>query len=149
MKKLPPFELDIAVSLSAWVELMKAFTKIRSRELDLIEANGLTIGQFGVLELLHHRGPQSVGAATKLAMSTPGNMTVVVKNLAKRGLITTRKDDRDKRTVILTITDTGTDLIARMFPEHARRIDSYMGGLDRDEQQTLRQLLRKLHKALK
>ena len=71
MKKLAHFEEHIGLSLSTWVEIMSAFTKIRALELELIEANGLTIGQFGVLELLYHRGSQSIGAATKLAMSTP------------------------------------------------------------------------------
>jgi MarR family 2-MHQ and catechol resistance regulon transcriptional repressor len=66
MKKLPHFEDETALSLSTWVEIMKSFNKIRSLELSLIEANGLTIGQFGLLELLYHRGEQSIGAASNV-----------------------------------------------------------------------------------
>lgn len=149
MKKLPEFDGHIGLSLSTWVEIMRAFTKIRALELELIEANGLTIGQFGVLELLYHRGAQSIGAATKLAMSTPGNMTVVVKNLLKMGLITSEKSPEDKRSATIAITEAGSELIAGLFPEHSRRIDSFLSGLSREEKEVVRALLRKLNKSLK
>lgn len=149
MKKLPHFEEHIGLSLSTWVEIMRAFTKIRALELELIEANGLTIGQFGVLELLYHRGSQSIGAATKLAMSTPGNMTVVVKNLVKQGLITSEKSAEDKRSATISITEAGIALIGSIFPEHSKRIDQFLSGLSREEKEVVRALLRKLNKSLK
>lgn len=149
MKKLPEFEDDVALSLSTWVEIMKAFNKIRSLELSFIEQNGLTIGQFALLELLHHRGPQTIGAATKLAMSSPGNMTVVVKNLIKSELITSEKHDSDKRSAVLSITKKGNELVSSMFPEHSKRIDSFLSGLTQEEKEVVRALLRKLNKSLR
>lgn len=149
MKKLPHFEEHIGLSLSTWVEIMRAFTKIRALELELIEANGLTIGQFGVLELLYHRGSQSIGAATKLVMSTPGNMTVVVRNLVKQGLITSEKSAEDKRSATISITEAGSTLIGSIFPEHSKRIDQFLSGLSREEKEVVRALLRKLNKSLK
>jgi MarR family transcriptional regulator, 2-MHQ and catechol-resistance regulon repressor len=149
MKRLPKFDDDIALSLSTWVEIMKAFNKIRALEMELIEANGLTIGQFSLLELLHHRGSQTIGAATKLAMSSPGNMTVVVKNLLKSGMITSEKHEDDKRSAVLSITQKGSELIASMFPEHSKRIDSFLAALSMEEKEVVRALLRKLNKSLR
>lgn len=149
MKKLPEFENETALALSTWVEIMKAFNRIRSLELSLIEVHGLTIAQFSLLELLYHRGEQSIGAATKLAMSTPGNMTVVVKNLLKRGLITAHKNPSDKRSSNLQITDEGRSLMESLFPEHAHRITGFLSGLNGDEQEETRSLLRKLNKSLR
>ena len=149
MKKLPEFENETALALSTWVELMKAFNRIRSLELTLIETHGLTIGQFALLELLYHRGEQSIGAATKLSMSTPGNMTVVVKNLLKRGLITTRKNPSDKRSSTLQITGEGKSIMDSLFPEHSQRIKGFMSGLTSEEQEEVRVLLRKLNKSLR
>jgi len=149
MKKLPHFEDETALSLSTWVEIMKSFNKIRSLELSLIEANGLTIGQFGLLELLYHRGEQSIGAATKLAMSSPGNMTVVVKNLVKLGLISAEKSESDKRSAVLCITQKGSELISSIFPEHSKRIEGFLSGLSTEEKEVVRALLRKLNKSLK
>ncbi|MDD2829580.1 MAG: MarR family transcriptional regulator [Sulfuricurvum sp.] len=149
MKKLPDYEHTITTALSTWVEMMKAFNRIRSLELTLIEENGLTIGQFSLLELLYHRGEQSIGAATVLAMSTPGNMTVVVKNLSKRGLIMSHKNPNDKRSSILKITDEGKRIMESLFPEHSRRIQTFMSGLSTDEQNETQKLLRKLNKSLR
>lgn len=149
MKKLPPFDTDIALALSTWVEIMKAFNAIRSLELELIEANGLTIGQFALLELLYHRGEQSIGAATKLTMSTPGNMTVVVRNLAKSGLITTHKNPVDKRSSTLRISNEGKTIMDSLFPEHSQRIKVFLSGLSVQEQESVKELLRKLNKALR
>lgn len=149
MKKLPDFENETALALSTWVEMMKAFNRIRSLELSLIEANGLTIGQFALLELLYHRGEQSIGAATKLSMSTPGNMTVVVKNLVKRGLITTHKNPSDKRSSTLSITEEGKSIMSSLFPEHSQRIKSFLSGLSSEEQKETKTLLRKLNKSLR
>ena len=149
MKNLPTFEPSIALSLSVWVELMKAFSKVRTREMEWIEAHDLTIGQFGVLELLYHRGEQTIGAVTKLTMSTPGNTTVVIKNLSKRGLIITKKKEGDRRTTLVAITAEGEALIAKIFPQHAQNIEHFFKGLSHDEQQNLRSLLRVLNKSLK
>ena len=149
MKKLPHFDEEVALSLSTWVEIMRAFTKIRNLENEFIEANGLTIGQFGLLELLYHRGAQSVGAATKLAMSTPGNMTVVIKNLVKQELITAEKSETDKRSATLVITQKGSELISAIFPEHSKRINGFFSGLSTEEKEVVRALLRKLNKSLK
>lgn len=128
---------------------MRAFTKIRNLEMEPIEANGLTIGQFGLLELLYHRGAQSVGAATKLAMSTPGNMTVVIKNLVKQEFITAEKSETDKRSATLAITQKGSELISSIFPEHSKRINGFFSGLSTEEKEVVRALLRKLNKSLK
>lgn len=149
MKRLPEFEDDIALSLSTWVEIMKAFNKIRTLEMELIEANNLTIGQFALLELLYHRGSQTIGTATKLAMSSPGNMTVVVKNLLKSGMIVSEKSDSDKRSAVLSITPKGSELIASIFPEHSKRINSFLSALSEEEKEVVRALLRKLNKSLR
>jgi MarR family 2-MHQ and catechol resistance regulon transcriptional repressor len=52
----------------------------------------------------------------------------------------------DKRFVLATITPAGRKLIARIFPEHSRRIAEVMGRLSAAEQQHLGDLCRKLGK---
>ena len=82
-------------SMQTWIQILRAFQKIRSKELKYINESGLTMNQFEVLEVLYHRGDLSVGAITKLIMSTPGNVTVVVKNLTRDGLVATEPSAED------------------------------------------------------
>ena len=74
-------------------------------------------------------------------------MTVVIKNLTKNGLVTTKKDPRDKRATRVALTQKGVDLIGGMFEHHANQITGYLSPLDAQEQEQLTILLRKLEKA--
>ncbi|MBN2815163.1 MAG: MarR family transcriptional regulator [Campylobacterales bacterium] len=133
--------------MQTWIQLLRAFNKIRSKELVYINSFNLTINQFQVLEVLYHRGDLSVGAITKLTMGTPGNVTVVVKNLKRDGLINAISDPKDKRSSILSITQSGKEIIEKLFPTHATNFAEYFSALDDEEVETLFKLLRKLHKS--
>ncbi|MCW8837218.1 MAG: MarR family transcriptional regulator [Thiovulaceae bacterium] len=134
-------------SMSTWIQLIKTFKKILAKESAYIKSHDLTMNQFEVLEVLYHRGDLSVGAITKLTLGTPGNVTVVIKNLIRDGLITSIPDAKDKRTYIITITKKGIDIMDKLFPNHAKNFEDYFKVLDKDETETLFTLLRKLHKS--
>ena len=80
-------------------------------------------------------------------MSTPGNITVVVRNLKRDGWITALADPEDKRASILTITQKGRDKMKSLFPQHAKNLHDYMDVLDDKELDTLYTLLKKVYKA--
>lgn len=107
----------------------------------------LTFNQFKVLEVLYHRGDLNIGAITKLTMSTPGNITVVVRNLKRDGWITAIKDPDDSRASILTITQKGINVIEKLFPNHAKNIDKFLDVLSDNELDTLYELLNKVYKS--
>ena len=146
-RNIPSYGERNDLAMFAWVRLFRSHQKIRTKETRWMEELGLTMQQFTLLELLYHRGSQSVGAATKLLMSTPGNMTVVVKNLEKKGLITVTADPADKRTRNLEISPDGAALIGGLFPEHAEQLAGCFLALDDEELRTLSTLLRKLEKS--
>lgn len=135
-------------SMKTWIQLLRAYNKIRANETAFITSFGITMNQFEVLEVLYHRGDMNIGTITKLIMSTPGNVTVVVRNLKRDGYISSFPDPKDKRASILSITDKGKEVIARLFPTHAKNFESYFEVLSEEETDTLFTLLRKLHKSL-
>ncbi|PLX69352.1 MAG: MarR family transcriptional regulator [Denitrovibrio sp.] len=133
-------------AMRSWIDLVRVFTAIRAKEKTYIESNELTVQQFGVLEALYHLGDLTVGELTKLVLSTPGNMTVVISNLNEKGRIVLEKDSKDKRVTNVRITDDGKNIIKDMFQKHADNHAGYFSCLDEDEQNTLQELLRKLYK---
>ena len=135
-------------SMKTWIQLSRAYNKIRASEIAYITSFGITMNQFEVLEVLYHRGDLNIGTITKLIMSTPGNVTVVIRNLKRDGYITSLPDPTDKRASILSITDKGKDLIEKLFPIHAKNFEGYFDALSDEETNTLFTLLRKLHKSL-
>ena len=135
-------------SMQTWIQLFRAFNKIRAKESSYIQSFDITMNQFQVLEVLYHRGDMSIGSITKLTMSTSGNITVVVKNLKRDGYLETTPDNKDKRTSIVSISQKGKELIEKLFPNHAKNFEEYFKVLDNEETDTLFKILRKLHKSL-
>ncbi len=133
--------------MSTWMQLFRAFNKIRAKESQYIQSFDLTMNQFQVLEVLYHRGDLSIGAITKLTMGTHGNTTVVVRNLKRDGFVNSVPDERDKRSSILSITAKGEEVIEALFPNHAENFKGYFEALDDEEIDTLFNLLRKLQKS--
>lgn len=133
-------------SMQTWIQLVRAYNKIKTKETSYIQTFDLTMNQFQVLEVLYHRGNLTIGAITKLTSSTPGNITVVVRNLKRDGYIVSISDPADKRSSILSISKKGSDVIEKLFPNHAKNLEEYFKVLDKDEMEILFTLLRKLHK---
>jgi MarR family 2-MHQ and catechol resistance regulon transcriptional repressor len=75
-----------------------------------------------------------------------GNITLVIDNLEKQGLVIRQRDTQDRRMVIVSLTAAGQELIQKVFPEHLKVIVAEMNTLTAAEQQTLGDLCRKLGK---
>jgi MarR family 2-MHQ and catechol resistance regulon transcriptional repressor len=136
-----------ALSMKTWMQVFRTYNKIRAKELVYIQSFDLTMPQFQVLEVLYHKGDLNIGSITKLTMSTPGNITVVVKNLKRDGLIVSLQDENDKRASILSITQKGQTIIEKVFPQHAKNFETYFNVLNNEELETLYTLLNKLQKS--
>lgn len=134
-------------AMKTWVQIVKTYNRFATQEIKYFSEHNLTFIQFKVLEVLYHRGDLSIGAITKFTMSTPGNITVVVKNLKRDGWLTAIPNPEDKRGSILSISQKGRDKMKSLFPQHAKNIHNYMDVLNEEELDTLYTLLRKVYKA--
>jgi len=131
-------------ALSAYIKLARAANSAMAFARVGLEDAGLSLGQFAVLEALYHVGPLNLGELARRILTSSGNLTLVVDNLEKRGLVKRQQPGRDKRFVLATITPAGRRVIARIFPGHARRITEIMGRLSPEDQERLGELCRKL-----
>lgn len=131
-------------ALNAFIALSRAADTVEDRTHAVMAAEGLTESQFGVLEALHHLGPLCAADLAKKVLRSRGNLTLVIANLERDGLVkrTTRAEDHRYRTVELT--PRGKRLMTETFPKHARLVVETMGALDAKEQEDLRRLCRKL-----
>jgi MarR family 2-MHQ and catechol resistance regulon transcriptional repressor len=136
-------------ALGAYIKLLRAANTALAYARAGLDEAGLSQGQFAVLEALYHVGPLCLGDLARRILSSSGNLTLVVDNLEKRGLAKRIQSGRDKRFVQARITPAGRKLIAKIFPEHARRITEVMAHLNTQEQDDLGSLCRKLGKAAK
>lgn len=133
-------------SMRTVVRIERLRLKIHNKTVNYLNDHELTFNQFKVLEVLYHRGDLNISSITKLTMSTPGNITVVVKNLKRDAWITTISDPDDKRASILTITKKGIEVIEKVFPDHAKKLHKSLEVLSDKELDTLYELLDKVYK---
>lgn len=131
-------------ALNAFINLERASDTMIGRLAPQLEAEGLTLGQFGVLEALLHLGPMCQHELGKKLLRSGGNITLVVDNLEKHGWARRVRRQDDRRMIQIQLTPAGHRLIARVFPAHARAIAEEMSRLSAGEQETLRRLCRKL-----
>ncbi len=132
------------LALDTFIKLTRAVDSLTARLHQYGSMGGLTISQFGVLETLYHLGPMCQSQiSSKLLLST-GNITLVIDNLEKRGLVQRRRDSQDRRYITVSLTEAGQALIAQIFPLHAAAIAEEMSVLEPGEQEALGQLCRKL-----
>ena len=131
-------------SLNTYTKLMRAAESVTSRVHRVLAAPKLTISQFGVLEALHHKGPLcQKDIAAKILKST-GNITLVIDNLEKLGLVKRVRDSEDRRYLTVHLTETGTELIAKVFTDVEAAIVAEFAALTEEEQKILGSLCKKL-----
>jgi MarR family transcriptional regulator, 2-MHQ and catechol-resistance regulon repressor len=131
-------------ALDAYIKLMRAADSVTTRLDPLMRAADLTVGQFGTLEALFHLGPLCQRDLGRKLLRSGGNITVVVGNLARRGLVRRTRGPRDRRFVTVTLTDKGRRLIGGLFPRHVQHVVREMGALTLVEQAELARLCRQL-----
>lgn len=130
--------------MNAYVKLARAANTAMAYARVGLEETDLTLSQFAVLEALYHLGPLNLGDLARRILTSSGNLTLVVDNLEKRGLAKRRQQGKDRRFVLASITPGGRKLIAKIFPQHSRRIVEIMARLTPAEQDQLGRLCRKL-----
>jgi len=150
MKTTEKYGKNADLAISMWVKLARATETLASITAKDIETYGLTVSQFGVIESLGHLGPMKIGEMCSKKLMTGGNITVVVDNLEKQGLVERTKDDTDRRAYVLCLTRKGEEKFKEMFPKHAIFIENIVSStLTEDEINQLSTLLKKLGLALK
>lgn len=135
---------QVTTSLKLWVVMTRALGSIEERLEQQVQAHGLSLTEFGVLEVLLHKGHLPIGEIGSRILLTSGSMTYVIDKLERRGLIERRACETDRRVVHADLTPDGRSLMAVVFPEHAELIRRLMGGLQLHEQEVAIDLLRRL-----
>jgi MarR family transcriptional regulator, 2-MHQ and catechol-resistance regulon repressor len=135
-------------ALRLWIALARSTSTFSRVVAGRVADYGLTLPQFGVLEALHHLGPLPLGELAEKLLVTGGNVTYVMDRLEEQGLVSRTRCGKDRRVVWACLTEEGRTLITDVFPGHASFIGELASVLDPQEQDLLRDLLKKLGKGI-
>lgn len=141
---MKPAGNDTSRALNTYTKLMRAAESVTSRVHRVLAEPKLTISQFGVLEALYHKGSLCQRDIAAKILKSTGNITLVIDNLEKQGLVRRERDNEDRRYLTIHLTAAGTALIARVFADVEAEIVREMKSLTENEQVLLGSLCKKL-----
>jgi len=134
------------LALDSFIKLVRAADSVSSQVNDHLREYGLTVSQFGVLEALYHLGVLNQSDLAQKLLKSTGNLTTVVDNLSKQGLVERRRCTEDRRVVYIDLTDAGREKIESILPSHVAGVVDVFSVLSPEEQKQLGGLLRRLGK---
>lgn len=137
-------------ALRIWLRLLTCTQmvegEVRSR---LRERFGTTLPRFDLMsQLERHRPGLKMSELSRLLMVTGGNVTAVVDQLAKEGLVERLAEPGDRRAHRVRLTRAGERAFAEMAREHEQWVVGLLHGLSRREHDELLRLLAKLKRHL-
>ena len=129
-----------------WLVMMKAMRALTRYAAAGIEETGLGLSDFGVLEVLLHKGPLPVNIIGPIVDLTPGSISTAVDRLFAKGLVSRVESTQDRRVRIVALSARGKDLIASAFRKHSGQMRKVFSELSPDELRGLEVALKKVGK---
>src|SRR5436190_16650807 len=129
-----------------WIVMMKAMRALTRYATAGIEATGLGLSDFGVLELLLRTGPLPVNTIGPMVDLTPGSISIAVDRLVAKGLVSRVESAEDRRVRIVALTPLGRDLMDYAFRKHSWQMKRVFSELSPEELRGLEVKLKKVGK---
>lgn len=136
-------------SMKLFIVLHHAFKSIDVSAHRHIRDYGISITEFGVLEVLYHRGKQTINQLRERVLVASSSISYVVQELEADGFVKKEKCNKDKRVTYIHLTREGRALITKIFPDHTAIIDEIMSDLSSEDIAQLTEWLKIIGKKAK
>jgi MarR family 2-MHQ and catechol resistance regulon transcriptional repressor len=104
------------LALDAFIKVTRAHNQLMSSLAQVHSQHGLTGPQFGILETLWHLGPLNQQELCRKLLTSKPNVSAILNNLEKSGLVRRMPDEHDGRAVRVQLCPKGRQLIEAAFP---------------------------------
>jgi DNA-binding MarR family transcriptional regulator len=130
--------------MDAWLQMIRSYDHLQSQVSALLQSHGMTVPQFEVLSTLAAADCTNQQELADRLQVTKGNLVGLIDRLTERGWVERIQVPEDRRVNKVRITAIGKDLIHAVLPEQAGIVERMMSGLDDQEIETFRELMKKL-----
>jgi MarR family transcriptional regulator, 2-MHQ and catechol-resistance regulon repressor len=125
------------INLKLVIAMARSYEELFAQIEMNVRGFGLTLSEFGVLEMIHHKGRQPIQKIAEKILVTSGTITYVIDKLLQRELVYRERCKTDKRITYVNLTNTGEMLITEIFPKHKQFLDELMQGMSVSEKEIL------------
>jgi MarR family 2-MHQ and catechol resistance regulon transcriptional repressor len=131
-------------TLDTFIKLTRCTNSLLARLTERNTISDLTYSQFAVLEALYHLGSLTQGEISAKVLKSGSNMTTVIDNLERDGLVRRERDAHDRRLIHVHLTEAGSNKVEAVLPGHVAALVEELSVLSAREQETLGALCKKL-----
>jgi len=141
-ERLGAHGLDFA-AMAAISNIYRAAAAVRQRaEQTVLADNRLSWGGFTMLWVLWVWGEMETASLANECNLSKGTVSGMVSTLERQGLVNRTKHTSDRRRILVSLSQSGEQVITELFPEFNRFEQQMVRGLNTEEQQDLAALLR-------
>jgi MarR family transcriptional regulator, 2-MHQ and catechol-resistance regulon repressor len=131
-------------ALDAYLKLQRAAATVKVRLEPTLAESELTDVQWSVVDALYHLGPMTQGTLLGKVTTSGGNLTKVIDNLQKRGIVERSRGKKDKRNIVVGLSTGGRVLVRGLLPGQVDAVTRQLSVLTAAEQDELARLCKKL-----
>jgi len=136
--------LEVDLDSHVGVALRYAYQRAVATMTEAICGSQLTAIQVSVLARLHERGPTTQNRLGRSLGMEPANVHEVIQRLARRGLVAVEPSPDDRRAVLVSLTESGRDLLGWVWPRAEAANQRTLSVLTGEERELLADMLRRL-----
>jgi len=134
-----------SVYLKANINLVYTTGWLQAHQTEIFRHYGVTLPQFNILRILRgqHPKPASINLLIERMLDKTSNASRIVDRLETKGLVTRTPSVHDRRTVDVTISAAGLDLLQQL-DEKAHELNGGLNNLTPEEAEELNRILDKI-----
>ncbi len=143
VKIFPTLDPEVEAAVDRMNKIMKYLDRTTEGN---VKVFGLNVGEFKVLLRLREAKDEtlSAGALADMLDLSPSAMTNRLDRLEEDGLVTRARDTEDRRSVLVSITPRGEEVVGQAVERQAKEESSLLAVLSATDQRRLNDLLRAL-----
>lgn len=137
---------DDVVSIEKYLRKVDYIIRRKGREI-LFDFD-ITVPQFSALQILIHNDNLTIGELSKRMALACSTITDLIDRMEKTELVVRKRDEKDKRVVIVEVLPKGHDILKKVLEERIEFLSSKLIGLDKEEKKNLNIGLKNLYEAM-
>lgn len=127
-----------------WLVMARAYRAMGSYIEGSFAAQGIGLSDFMVLEVLLHKGPQTISSIGDKVLLASASMTSAIDRLESQSLARRRSSDSDRRIRLVELTDEGRKFIVEIYGRHEKDLEFIASELSNEERRALYEGLKKI-----
>lgn len=127
--------------------LVELFNETLEVERKYVEKGGykdISVNDMHILDAIGTSGAKSMSSIAKLVGVTVGTLTIAMNSLVKKGYVTRTRSEKDRRVVLVTLSEKGREAYDYHSVFHLRMIQAMRDGLDATQCEILVQAMTNL-----